>query len=73
KTEPCGVLLEMYLHNSGLLCTYDSQPTRRQSDSVIDLFIVSPTVVPEVETCETMSQETIRSDHIGVFLEVYRK
>ena len=42
------------------------KPTRRQSDSIIDLFVVSPRVVPEVARCETMSHEVIRSDHIGV-------
>ena len=62
---------EEYLHRNALLCINDGQPTRRLSDSVIDLFIVSPRVVPEVAVCETMSHEAVRSDHIGVLLEVY--
>ena len=39
----------------------------------MNLFIVSPKVVPEVATCETMSHEVIRSDHIGVLLDVYQE
>ena len=30
-------------------------------------------MVPEVALCETMSHEAVRSDHIGVLLEVYPK
>ena len=59
------------LHRSGLICINDGKPTR-QSDSIIDLFFVSPRVVPEVARCEIMSHEVIRSDHIGVLLEEYR-
>ena len=60
------------MHRNGFLCINDGQPTRRNSDSVIDLFIVTPRVIPEVVMCETMTCETIRSDHIGVLLEVYQ-
>ena len=67
KANPCGVLLEDYMHRNGLLCINDGQPTRRVSDSVIDLFVVSPRVIPEVVMCETMVCENIRSDHIGFY------
>ncbi|MEW8546902.1 MAG: hypothetical protein AB2693_25590 [Candidatus Thiodiazotropha sp.] len=73
KSNTCGVILEEYLHRSGLLCVNDGLPTRRLSESVIDLFIVSPKVVPERVRCETLSQDRIRSDHIGVLLEVYEE
>ena len=73
KSNVCGNLLEDYMNRTGLICINDGQPTRRQSDSVIDLFIVSPKVIPEVAMCETMSQEVIRSDHIGVLLDVYQE
>ena len=62
-----------YLLRNGLLCINDGQPTRRASDSVIDLFVVSPRVIPEVVMCETMTCESIRSDHIGVLLQVYKE
>ena len=61
------------MHRSGLLCINDGQPTRRTSESVIDLFVVSPRVIPEVVMCETMACENIRSDHIGVLLQVYQE
>ena len=61
------------MHNNGLLCINDGLPTRRTSDSVIDLFIVSQKVIPEVFFRETIACENIRSDHIGVLLEVYQK
>ncbi|MEW8548387.1 MAG: reverse transcriptase domain-containing protein [Candidatus Thiodiazotropha sp.] len=64
--------MEDYMHRNGLLCINDGQATRRNSDSVIDLFIVTPRVIPEVVICETMSCEAIRSDHIGILLEVYQ-
>ena len=63
---------EEYLRRTGLICINDGQPSRRQSDSVIDLLIVSRRVVPEVAMCETLSHEVIRSDHIGVLLDVYQ-
>ena len=61
------------MHSSGLLCINDGQPTRRTSDRVIDLFVVTPKVVPEVIACETLNHESIRSGHIGVLLEVHQK
>ena len=73
KANPCGTLLDEYLLRNGLLCINDGQPTRRASDSVIDLFVVSPRVIPEVVMCETMTCENIRSDHIGVLLQVYKE
>ena len=72
KSNTCGNILEEYMHRNGLLCINDGQPTRRNSDSVIDLFLVTPRVIPEVIMFETMTGEAIRSDHIGVLLEVYQ-
>ena len=34
-----GLLLEDFLHKNGLLCVNDGHPTRRLSDSLIDLYI----------------------------------
>ena len=72
KSNTCGNVLEEYMNRNGLFCINDDQPTRRNSDSVIDLFLVTPRVIPEVVMCETMTGESIRSDHIGVLLEVYQ-
>ena len=73
KSKACGLAFEEYMLNNSLLCMNDGQPIRRHSDSVVDLFIVNPKIVPEVVICETLSQESARSDHIGVMMEVYEK
>ena len=73
RNNACGTILEEYMHKNGLLCINDVLPTRRTSDSDIDLFIVSPKVIQNVVMCETMSCENIRSDRIGVMLEVYQR
>ena len=70
KSNTCGGILEEYLHRSGLLCMNDGLPTRRLSESVIDLFIVSPKLVSEIVRCETLSKDRVSSDHVGVLLEV---
>ena len=70
KSNTCGGILEEYLHRSGLLCMNEGLPTRRLSESVIDLFIVSPKLVSEIVRCDTLSKDRVRSDHVGVLLEV---
>lgn len=72
KVNTCGTLLDGYLHESGLICMNDGQATRRASDSVIDLFLISPKLSQEVEFCQTLTHENVRSDHIGVLLELYK-
>lgn len=68
----CGSLLEGFLYETGIVCMNDGQPTRRASDSVIDLYLVSPKLVQHVESCQTLSHENVRSDHIGVSLELFK-
>ena len=48
----------------------DGKPTRRSSDSVIDLFLSNPEIVPKISLCETLSYENVQSDHIAVLLEL---
>ena len=50
----------------------DGKPTRRNSDSVIDLFLSSPELIPKISLCETLSYENIQSDHLAVLLEIDR-
>ena len=50
-----GKLLECFLHDSHFVCVNDGKPTRRGSDSVIDLFLTSPELVPKISLCETLS------------------
>jgi exonuclease III len=65
-----GKRMEEFLHARGLVCVNDGVPTMRKGSSVIDLFIVNPALVPRISTCVTLTQELIRSDHIGVELEL---
>ena len=58
------------MHNLDLSCVNDDQPTRRESDSIIDLFVVSPSLIKKVIQCQTLSHEQVRSDHISVLLEL---
>ena len=60
----------VFLHESHFVCLNDGKPTRRNSNSVIDLFITNPDLVPKLSLCETLTYEAVQSDHIGVLLEV---
>ena len=55
-----------------MICINDGKLTRRQSDSVIDLFISSPCLIPKISLCETLTYENIQSDHLAVMLEIER-
>ena len=65
-----GKLLECFLHNSHFVCVNDGKPTRCNSNSVNDLFLTSPELVPKISLCETLSYENIQSDHLAVLLEI---
>ena len=65
-----GKLLECFLHDSHFVCLNDGKPTRRSSDSVIDLFLSNPEIVPKISLCETLSYENVQSDHLAVLLEL---
>ena len=58
------------MHNLNLSCVNDDQPTRRESDSIIDLFVVSPPLVRKIIQCQTLTHEHVSSDHISVLLEI---
>ena len=65
-----GKILENFLHESHYVCLNDGKPTRRKSNSVIDLFITNPNQVPKISLCETLTYEAVQSDHIGILLEI---
>ncbi|MEW8547197.1 MAG: endonuclease/exonuclease/phosphatase family protein, partial [Candidatus Thiodiazotropha sp.] len=67
-SNTAGNILEACMHELQLCCLNDDQPTRRYSDSIIDLFIVSPSVLTKCASCETLTHEYVRSDHISVKL-----
>ena len=72
SNNACGALLQSCMHTLNISCVNDDQPTRRQSDSIIDLFIVSPPLVRKIIHCQTLTHGQVRSDHISVLLEMYR-
>jgi ribonuclease HI len=65
-----GKHLEEFMNQKGLICVNDGRPTKRNDKSVIDLFVVKPTLIPHISFCGVLAHELIRSDHIGVLLEV---
>ena len=67
-----GKLLETFLHYSHMICINDGKSTRRQSDSIIGLFISSPSLIPKISMCETLTYENRQSDHLVVMLEIKR-
>ena len=70
SNNTCGVLLQNCMQSLNLSCVNDDQPTRRESNSIIDLFVVSPLLVRKIIHCQTLAHEQVRSDHISVLLEL---
>ena len=70
SNNACGNILQNCMHSLDLSCVNDDQPTRRESDSIIDLLVVSPSLIKKVIQCQTLSHEQVRSDHISVLLEL---
>ena len=58
SVKESGKLSETFLHDSHMICINDGKPTRRQSDSVIDLFISSPSLIPKISMRETLFMKT---------------
>ncbi|CAC5403647.1 unnamed protein product [Mytilus coruscus] len=71
KTENMhGKLLEECMTKSKLICINDCQATRRKSDSIIDLSIITQNIYNDVIECTTLSHENIQSDHIGILTKL---
>ena len=51
-------------------CVNDCVNTRRNSESVIDLFIIKPHLYRNIVKCATLTLETVRSDHIAVLIDM---
>lgn len=58
------------MSKSKMICINDGQATRRESKSVIDLFLVSRKLYNTIRTCMTLSHEKVQSDHIAVLLDI---
>ena len=63
-------LLENCLLEDNFICVNDCVNTRRNSESVIDLFIIKPHLNRNIMKCATLTHETVRSDHIAVLMDM---
>ncbi|VDI38794.1 Hypothetical predicted protein [Mytilus galloprovincialis] len=58
------------MNKSKLICVNDCQASRRNSDSIIDLSLITQNLYNEVIECTTLSHENIQSDHIAIFTKL---
>ncbi|KAL5018199.1 hypothetical protein ScPMuIL_003921 [Solemya velum] len=70
KDNQFGRLLKKCLLDCEIFCVNDYKPTRRQSTSVIDLFLLNWPLFRVVNGCRTLTQEIAQSDHIAVLLDL---
>ena len=64
-----GLIVEEMMAKCNLICLNDGQPTRRNTNSVIDLVLCSARLVQYSKECSTLTHEKVRSDHIAVIYE----
>ena len=48
SVNECGKLLEQFSQDTQFVCINDGKPPRRNTDSVIYLFITNPELVPKI-------------------------
>jgi len=65
-----GDLLEDFMLKSSYICMNDGLPTRRNSESIIDLVMVTPPLVKQISSCQTLVHENVRSDHISIMIDM---
>ena len=58
------------LTKQNMICVNDCLPTRRNSDSIIDLVLMSSEFQKHLTSCNTLTHESIRSDHISVLTDI---
>ena len=66
KANKSGELIEQMLTKQNMICLNDGQPTRRNSTSVIDLVLTSAQFQKCITSCDTLTHDTIKSDHISI-------
>ena len=54
-----GDLLERFMLTENFICINDGLKTRRNSDSVIDLFLIKPHLNKFITKCQALIQETV--------------
>ena len=65
-----GNVLEEIVDQENLVIMNDMLPTYRNSQSVIDLFLVRAHMNRKIEYCQTLTHENVRSDHISVLMDL---
>ena len=65
-----GSILEGLIDEENLIIMNDMLPTYRNSHSVIDLFLVKSHMNRNIKYCQTLTHENVRSDHIGVIMDL---
>lgn len=65
-----GRFMKRCMLDCEIFCVNDYKPTRRQSTSVIDLFLLTWPLFGVVNKCQTLTQEMAKSDHIAVLLDL---
>ena len=65
-----GELIEEMLTQNKLLVHNDEQPTRKGGQSVIDIIMTSATFWSSVISCDTLTHEAVRSDHIVILVDL---
>ena len=70
KVNKAGELIENMITKHDMICVNDGQPTRRNTDSVIDLFLMNSEFQQFLTSCDTLTHENIRSDHISVLMNM---
>ena len=69
-TDRHDEIVEDMLTTNRLLIHNDGQPTRRGTQSVIDLIITSTDMENLISSCSTLTHETVRSDHIPIITDI---
>ena len=64
-----GSVVEDLMTTCNLVCYNDGQPTRRDSNSIVDLVLCSAELSKYSQSCTTLIHEKIRFDHIAVLYE----
>ena len=70
SSNKSGEIVEHFISTNNMVCVNDGQPTRRNSNSVIDLILMSSPFKKTLEICDTLTHENIKSDHIGILLQI---
>ena len=70
NTNKTGEIVEQFISTYNMVCVNDGQPTRKNSSSVIDSILMNASFKKSLESCDTLTHENIKLDHIGILLQL---